>query len=65
MSKLIIFSHVQSKKLEICQEVTQNSEEDEWQNEEHDAEVVCESMLTLAGRNFTCFLSSSSSVPEV
>jgi hypothetical protein len=65
MTKLTIFSHVQSKKLEICQEVTENSEEDERQNDEHNVEVVCESMLTLAGRIFTCFLSSSSSVPEV
>jgi len=40
MTKLIIFSHVQSKKLEICQEVTENSEEDKRQNEERDVEVV-------------------------
>ena len=65
MTKLIIFSHVQSKKLEICQEVTENNEEGKQQNEEHDAEVVCDSFLTLAGKNFTSFLSSSSSVPEI
>jgi len=51
-------------KARSCREVTENSEEDERQNEEYDAEVVCEPLLTLAGRNFTCFLSSSSSVPE-
>jgi len=65
MTNPIIFCHVQSKKLDICKEVTENSEEDKRQNQERDVEVVCESMLTLAGRNFTCFLSSSSIVPEV
>jgi hypothetical protein len=47
----------------LCQEVTDNSEEDKKQHEEQ--EVVCEHMPTLTDGNFTCFLNSSSSIPEV